>query len=159
MEHKNTFHTLDDLYISPFNAVRFYDNNGTPHYMYYDRNLHPTGIYAADHLLQSLTNGETTIKAVARRLGCSGRDISGLIRCLTGMPSDDFRTQYLMRLVDDLLCYTSLSLADVARRSGIGSERNLYSFCRRRFRCTPAERRNKIRSLGDVGRYALPDDV
>ena len=155
MEAKKPYYTLEDLYISPFKSVRYFDDNGTAKYRPLERNLHPTGIYAADYLLQSLTNGETTLAVIALRLGCSGRDISGLIRCLTGMPSDDFRIQYRCRLIDDLLRFTSLSLAEVAHRSGIGSERNLYSFCRRHFGCTPADRRNQIRTVGDEGRFCL----
>ena len=155
MDAKKHFHTLEDLYISTFTYIRYFDQNGTAKYRPLERNLHPTGIYAADLLLQSLTNGETTLTAIARRLGCSGRDISGLIRCLTGMPSEEFRNQYRMKLVDDLLRYTSLSLAEVAQKSGIGSERNLYSFCRRHYNCTPADRRNQIRSVGDEDRYSI----
>ena len=155
MEAKKQFLTLDDLYISPFTHVRRYDDNGQPIYTPLERKLHPTGLYAADLLLQSLTNGTTNLAAIARRLGCSGRDLSGLVRCLTGQPSDDFRNQYRQRLVDDLLRFTSLSLAEVALRSGIGSERNLYSFCRRHHGCTPSDRRNQIRKVGDEGRFEI----
>jgi AraC-like DNA-binding protein len=155
MDAKKRFLTLDDLYISPFTKVRRFDDNGMPVYSPLERNLQPTGIYAADHLLQSLTNGENTLTAIANRLGCSGRDLSGLVRCLTGIPSEDFRNQYRQRLVDDLLRFTSLSLVEVANHSGIGSERNLYSFCRRQYGCTPADRRNKIRQVGDEGRFGL----
>lgn len=154
MYAKKRFLTLEDLYISPFTKVRRYDDNGQPVYTPLDRNLHPTGLYAADLLLQSLTNGETTLANIARRLGCSGRDLSGLVRCLTGIPSDDFRHHYRQRLVDDLLRFTSLSIAEVALRSGVGSERNLYAFCRRYHGCTPADRRQQIRQVGDEGRFS-----
>ena len=155
MEAKKQFLTLDDLYISPFIKVRRYDENGQSVYTPLERNLHPTGLYAADLLLQSLTNGTTNLATVALRLGCSGRDLSGLVRCLTGQPSDDFRNHYRLRLVDDLLRFTALSLAEVALRSGIGTERNLYSFCRRHHGCTPADRRQHIRMVGDEGRFSV----
>lgn len=67
MEAKKRLMTLDNLYISPFTKVRRYDDNGLPVYTTFERNLHPTGIYAADPLLQSLTNGETTLTTIARR--------------------------------------------------------------------------------------------
>ena len=155
MEANKHFLSLDDLYISPFTKIRRYDDNGQAVYTPLERKVQPTGIYAADHLLHSLTNGETTLTTIANRLGCSGRDISGLVRCLTAMPSEDFRNQYRMRLVDDLLRFTSLSLAEVAMCSGIGSERNLYSFCRRHHGCTPNDRRNQIRQVGDEGRFKI----
>ena len=47
MDAKKDFHTLDDLYISPFTSVRYYDDNGQPRYRPLERNLYPTGIYAA----------------------------------------------------------------------------------------------------------------
>lgn len=152
---KNRFHTLEDIYISPFTHIRKFDDNGQPYYVPLVRQTNPTGIYAADHLLQSLTNGETTLKSIALRLGCSGRDLSGLLRCLTGLPSDEIRHQYRQRLIDDLLRFTSLSLAEVASRSGIGSERNLFHFTRRTFGCTPQERRDRLRKTGDEGRFGL----
>lgn len=155
MDAKQDFHTLDDLYISPFKSARYYDDNGQPRYRPLERNLHPTGIYAADLLLQSLTLGRSSLTALARRLGCSSRDISGLIRCLTGQPSDQFRTAYRKRLVTDLLRFTDLSLPEVAVRSGIGKKRNLHLFINQHFGCTPEELRQRIRKVGDTGRFAI----
>lgn len=155
MDAKKQYHTLDDLYISPFTSARYYDDNGQPRYRPLVRNLHPTGIYAADLLLQSLSLGNCSLTALARRLSCSSRDISGLIRCLTGQPSDHFRTAYRKRLVTDLLRFTDLSLPEVAARSGIGQKRNLHLFTNLHFGCTPDELRHRIRHVGDEGRFAI----
>lgn len=155
MDAKKQFHTLDDLYISPFTSSRYYDDNGQPRYRPLVRNLHPTGIYAADLLLQSLSIGQGSLTALARRLGCSSRDISGLIRCLTGQPSDQFRTEYRKRLVTDLLRFTDLPLPEVAARSGIGRKRNLHLFTNHHFGCTPDELRQRIRQVGDEGRFII----
>ena len=149
MDAKKDFHTLDDLYISPFTSVRYYDDNGQPRYRPLERNLYPTGIYAADLLLQSLTLGHGSMSAIANRLGCSSRDLSGLIRCLTGQPSDQFRTAYRKRLVTDL------PLPDVAARSGIGRKRNLHLFTNIHFGCTTEELRHRIRQVGDAGRFGI----
>ena len=155
MTSKKSFLTLEELYISPFSGIRYFDENGTAKYHALERNLHPTGIYAADLLLQSFSLGYGSMTALAKRIGCSNRDVSGLIRCLTGQPSDQFRTEYRKRLVCDLLRYTSLALPEVALRSGIGMKRNLHNFVNHHFGCTPDELRNKIRSIGDEGRYAI----
>ncbi|MBQ7900231.1 MAG: helix-turn-helix transcriptional regulator [Bacteroidales bacterium] len=155
MDAKKDFHTLDDLYISPFTSVRYYDDNGQPRYRPLERNLHPTGLYAADLLLQSLTLGRGSLSDLARRLGCSSRDLSGLIRCLTGQPSDQFRTAYRKRLVTDLLRFTDLPLPDIAARSGIGRKRNLHLFTNLHFGCTPEELRHRIRQVGDAGRFGV----
>ena len=90
MANEKRYKTLDELYISPFTSVRHFDENGQAVYTSLERNLQPTGLYATDLLLQSLTAGENRLKSVADRLGCSDRDLSGFIRCLTGQPSHDF---------------------------------------------------------------------
>ena len=155
MDAKKEYHTLDDLYISPFTLARYYDDNGQPCYRPLVRNLHPTGIYTADLLLQSLSTGNCSLTALAHHLGCSSRDLSGLIRCLTGQPSDKFRAEYRKRLVTDLLRFTDLSLPEVAARSGIGQKRNLHLFTNHHFGCTPEELRQRIRLLGDAGRFSV----
>jgi len=155
MSTEKRYKTLDDLYISPFTKVRHYDENGQAVYSPLERNLQPTGLYAADLLLQSLTAGENRLKSIADRLGCSDRDLSGFIRCLTGQPSHDFCTAYRLRLIDDLLRFTALPLSDVARRSGLGTARSLHRFVLRHRDCTPSDRRAQIRQVGDEGRFAI----
>ena len=155
MSTEKRYKTIDDLYISPFNSFRHYDQNGQAVYSPLERNLHPTGLYAADLLLQSLTAGENRLKSIAKSLGCSDRDLSGFIRCLTGQPSHDFCIIYRLRLIDDLLRFTALPLSDVARRSGLGTARSLHRFVLRHYGCTPNDRRQQIRHVGDEGRFGL----
>ena len=155
MADQKQFKTLDEIYISPFVKIRHFDTNGLAKYLPLERNLHPTGIYAADYLLQSLTSGFSRLNSIATHLGCSDRDLSGLIRCITGQPSHDFIIAYRLRLIDDLLRYTSLPLSDVALRSGLGTARSLHRFLLRHRGCTPSDRRNQIRSVGDEGRFSL----
>lgn len=155
MEGKKTYHTLDELYIGPFTTVRRFDENGSPRYVALERRLKPTGIYAADALLQSFARGESVLVHIARQMGCTARDLSGMMRCLTGMPSDDFRLAYRLRLADDLLRFTALPLAEVARRSGFGSAHNLHVAMRRHHQQTPDERRHKLRRPGDEGRFGV----
>lgn len=155
MSIEKRYKTLDEVYISPFKAVRHYDENGRAVYKPLERNLHPTGLYAADYLLQSLTAGENRLKSIANHLGCSDRDLSGFIRCLTGQPSHDFIVVYRLRLIDDLLRFTCLTLPEVAQRSGLGTTRSLHRFVLRHRGCTPSDRRQQIRQLGDEGRFGL----
>lgn len=155
MSIEKRYKTLDEVYISPFKAVRHYDENGRAVYKPLERNLHPTGLYAADYLLQSLTAGENRLKSIANNLGCSDRDLSGFIRCLTGQPSHDFIVDYRLRLIDDLLRFTCLTLPEVAQRSGLGTTRSLHRFVLRHRGCTPSDRRQQIRQLGDEGRFGL----
>jgi transcriptional regulator GlxA family with amidase domain len=67
----------------------------------------------------------------------------------------DFRQAYQFRLSDDLLRYTSLPVADVAICSGFASRVNLYFAYQRDLKTTPNDRREKLRQLGDEGRYKM----
>ena len=63
--------------------------------------------------------------------------------------------QPVVRMMDELLRYTDLTPAEVARRSGIGSVNNLYLVTKRNYKESPVEHRRKIRLKGDEGRYKL----
>ncbi len=58
-------------------------------------------------------------------------------------------------IVDDLLYYTGLGMADVFKRVGFGSAKNLYLIYMREFGIAPSEHRQKIREEGNVWRYKL----
>lgn len=147
--------TIDQLYISPFTARRRYDEEGIAHYDEIPRNLHPTGVDVMDHYLRRLSEGLDVMKEFSKLYGLRAEDMEALIFILTGMKAMDFRMAYQMRLADELLRYTDLPLAEVARRSGLGSHTNLCVFFRRKYRQTPTVRRIALRRKGDAGRYRV----
>ena len=155
METRQTYFSLDELYISPFSKVRKFDDNGERYYVPIQRQMNPTGIYAADYMLQAFSRGEKSMTAIAEHLGCDGRDLSGLIRCISGMPSEEFRIEYRKRLVQDLLRFTDMQLPEIAAHSGLGTQRNLIFFFHRNYDCTPILLRYKLRKRGDEGRFAI----
>ena len=80
---------------------------------------------------------------------------------LTVMRGEDFRLTYQMRMADDLMRYTRMTLAEVARRSGIGSPLNLNQLYRREDNSTSNERRQLRQKklpvvVGDYGRAFRP---
>lgn len=148
-------YTLDDLYISPLTSRRRYSEDGKITYIPLERNLQPTGIHIMDDLVRGLTNGQTDIMAFCKRYGARLGDIDSLIFLLTGMRGIDFRQAYLLRIADDLLRYTSLRVADVARISGHGSRTNLYFAYQRDLKTTPSDRHKKIRQEGEEDLYRI----
>jgi AraC-like DNA-binding protein len=74
---------------------------------------------------------------------------------LTGMRGVDFRMAYQVRMADELLRYTDLTIAEVSRRAGFGSANNLYLTYKREFDIAPGYRRIALREDGDVGRFKL----
>ena len=66
-----------------------------------------------------------------------------------------FRQAYQIHMADDLLRYTSLSVADVAHRSGLGSRTNRYFAYKRDFKCSPTERREQLQRQGDEDMYKI----
>lgn len=147
--------TLADLYISPFNYERRYNGEGRRIYVPIEVNRQPTGIHILDDLLRTLTAGNLDVAAFCKQYGMRYTDLDGLLFLLTGMRGVEFRQAYQLRLADDLLRYTSLSVADVASHSGCGSRINLYYIYKRDLRTTPSERREKLRQEGDEDRFKI----
>lgn len=147
--------TLDALYISPFTARRRYDEDGTVHYDKIERNLSPSGVEVMDHYLRRLSEGHDRVNDFCKIYGLRTEDVEALIYILTGMPGPEFRLAYQLRLADDLLRYTDLSLHEVARHSGLGSQSRFCVVIHRERKQTPKQRRFSLRQEGDVGRYKL----
>ena len=147
--------TLDEMYISPFTARRRYDEEGVMHYDAVERNTAPTGVEVMDRYLRRLSEGKDVVKDFCRIYGLRTEDMEALIFILTGMKGQDFRMAYQLRLADELLRYTDLPLAEVARRSGLGSHTNFCVVIHREWKQTPTERRTALRQKGDARRYRL----
>ena len=147
--------TLDYLYITPFTHRRRYSEEGRVSYVPVVRNLKPTGIKLMDDYLRYLSAGHSNITAFSKRYGARVGDVDSLVFLLTGMCGVDFRQAYQMRMADDLLRYTSMSVADVAHRSGLGSRTNLYFAYKRDFKCSPTDRREQLQKQGDEDLYKI----
>lgn len=154
--------TFDELYRSPLREERCYelkDNGaGKPHVeeKYVARNLPEarlTGIQAMDEFVRFLADGRSDIQTFCEERGLKLSDIDSLVFILTGIRGIDFRQRYQVRMMDELLRYTSLSLAEVARRSGLGSAHNLYLTTKREYNEAPTEHRKNLREPEDEGRY------
>ena len=134
----------------PFAERREFDTqSGAARYFPMERELQRSGVRMLDELLAWLDAG--SLGAVAQfceKRGLSYNDLGGLVFCLTGMSGEDFRLTYQM-------CYTRMTLAEVALRSGIGSPLNLNQSYRCEYDLTPGERRRLLRKKDDVGRYRL----
>ena len=154
--------TFDELYCSPLREERRCefkdDGTGKPQVLenYVARNLPEvrlTGIQAMDEFVRFLADGRSDIQAFCEERGLRISDIDSLVFVLTGMRGIDFRQRYQINMMNELLRYTSLSPAEVARRSGLGSAHNLYQTTKREFGEAPIEHRKNLREPGDEGRY------
>ena len=148
-------YTLDDLFISPFTQKRRYDEDGRCWYVPIERRTAPTGILVMDDFLRYLADGQSDMQAFANRYGLKTEEVGVLVFILTGMKGVRFRQLYQIRLVDELLRYTDMTPAEVARRSGLGSQNNMYLALRREYNMSATERRMFLRKEGDAGRYRL----
>ena len=108
-----------------------------------------------DEYLRFLAAGNTDIHAFIDRHGLLFGELSALVCILTGMKHTLFRQKYQSRLADELLRYTDMSQPDIARRSGLGSQINLYQALRRDCDMSATERRNFLRKEGDLGRFTF----
>lgn len=156
--------TFDELYRSPLREERCFEVVGggseEPKTIvkYVARNLpeaRSTGIQVMDEFISYLAEGGSDMSAFCKERGLRYNDIDSLVFVLTGMRGVDFRQRYQVRMMDELLRYTSLSPAEVGRRTGIGSTFNLYRMSKREYGEAPGEHRKHIREAGDEGRYGL----
>ena len=147
--------TFKELFIMPFTQTRRDSEEGVVSYVPIERNLTPTGIHIFDAYLQYLADGGSDLQAFVDRYGMRRNDIDSLVFVLTGIKGVDFRLQYQRWTAWYLLLYTDMTIADVAKRSGIGSANNLYLTFKRDYNLAPGYYRNQHRKNGDVGRYKL----
>jgi len=144
-----------DVYITPLRQRRRYSPDGYVSYELIERKTEPTGIHIFDAYLQYLTDGNSDLQAFADKHGLRRDDIDSLVFVLTGMRGVDFRLKYQLWMAEQLLRFTDMSVAEVAKRSGIGSANNLYLTYKREYNIAPGYRRQRIRQPGDVGKYKL----
>lgn len=147
--------TVDDLYIPPFTAQKKYSEDGDEHWVPLERSLAPTGNPQADFVARLMAGGMTDLETIAKTIGCQTNDFYGWLRVTTGMSARLFRLQYIFRMADDLLRYTSMSIGEIARRTGSYSASALCQLYRKYRRCTPDDRRRAIRQHNDEGRFRL----
>jgi AraC-like DNA-binding protein len=154
--------SFEEFYCSPLREERCYevkeDSAGKPHVMenYVARNLpevRSTGIWVMDEYINSLVAGQFDVAAFCEERGLRISDIDSMVFMLTGMRGIDFRQRYQLQVMNELLRYTTLTSAEVARRSGFGSAFNLYQITKREYGEAPVEHRKNIREPGDEGRY------
>ena len=147
--------TVEQLYITPFHYQRTYTPEGLILYNPIDVNRQPTGIHLLDDLLCRLTDATLDVATFCTDYGARVTDLDAFVYLLTGLRSIEFRQAYQLRLADDLLRYTPLSIADVAQRSGFGTRVNLYYAYKFNLRTSPTARRNHLRQKGDEDRYRI----
>ena len=145
----------EELYISPFISRRVYDEDGNISYQPLERNLNPTGIHLLDEFLLEITAGLDSQATFCHWRGISSAHLSGFVQLLTGLSAKELRLTLALLLADDLLRYTSLTLAQIAIRIGLGTTVNLCYLFQSRYGSTPLDRKRSLRKGGDVGKFRL----
>lgn len=148
---------VDRVYRMPFRERRVFDEQtGRPRYLPLETDPVATGVALLDEWLRWLGAGaEGGVDAFCKAGGVRREDWDGLVRVLSGVSCQEFMTLYALRLADALLRFTRMRVAEVAARSGFGSERNIYRVFLSRHGTTPREHRLQLQQPGDAGRYRL----
>lgn len=81
-------------------------------------------------------------------------DIDSLVFVLTGRRGVAFLMAFQVRMANELLRYTDLSMADVSKCAGFGSANTIY-LTYKRFGIAPVSVARRFTRKGDVGRYDL----
>ena len=151
----NTFMTIDDIYISPFTGQRTFDTEGRMSWIPMERNMHPTGNPRLDYIAQLLAGGLTDLDRLADKLGCKREHLNGWVYAMFGMNGIKFRHEYICRLTDDLMRYTSMSLEQIAKRTGCYSASSLCQIYIKHRHVKPDARRQAMRQPRDEGRFRV----
>lgn len=144
---------VEDFYIPPFKQQRVFAPNGTFSYVALEEKHVRTGLDLFDRYIRYLASGGMSTSDFARKFGAKAEDFSSVVFLLTGMHLADFRFAYQVRMADELLRYTDMPLDEVARRSGFGTQLNLYYGIKRQFDTSPGRHRRFARGTYDLGRY------
>ena len=149
--------SLDQLYISPFTAERYFDSEtGKALYRPVERNMSPTGIHLLDRFLQIVCLSEHyTVNTLRNKLGVEMREFSVFCLLLTGMEYESLHEAIRLRLADDLLRFTDLEMRDVARRCGYSDYSGLFKLFDKKYKCSVGDRQRHVRKRGDVGRWRI----
>ena len=132
-----------------------YDEDGNISYVPIQRNLSPTGINIVDEYLRYMASGKMNVTDFTKPRGLLTEEI-GIVRfVLTGIRGLRFRQLYQIKFVDELLRYTDLSFAEIAKRTGLGTPYYMYICLRREYDMSATERRKYLRQRGDLGRYVF----
>ena len=146
---------FERLYVAPFTQRRGFDERSLTYRMVpMEQARQLTGIKVLDMVVDRLIKGPGP-KKNPRYRGYTDPKLSATVHKLTGLTLPELRLHWHMQVARDLLRYTDLPLAEVARRSGLGSHTNFCVVIRRERKQTPTERRTALRQKGDAGRYRV----
>ena len=148
-------YTIDDLYFSVFNERRKFDEEGNVYYVPLDKNTAPTGVKVFDNFLNYLNEGRSGVNVFCHMAGVSIKDFRGLCMILTGMNPVIFQMRWTEHAVLELLRYSNLSLEEVTKLSGAGSQKNMCETWTRASGYSPWYYRYNEREKGDVGKYRV----
>lgn len=146
---------FDRLYITPFTRRRGFDEEKMQViWLPLDVDPRPTGIDILDTVRDELRQYRNPSR-LCRRWGISTADLGHLLRLLTGMDTRQLYMAWRARQTDELLRYTDISLADLARRLRFQSTMALNVFVNNYSGQSPTARRRTLRQSGDLNRYGL----
>ena len=147
--------TLEELYIQPFTARRVYDEEGRINWVPVERKKNPTGYPHLDFIVNAMAEGLFDMKMIASFMDCTMDSFNGYLKTLTGMTAKTLRKEYMFRLADDLLRYTSMTADEVAQRIGLSSSSSLSQQFKKYRHVTVEMQRKLLREERDEGRYRI----
>lgn len=154
MERKPQF-TVKDLFVTPFTKQRLFHEDGTVEFVDIpDTQIH-TGLDVFDEVITMLRSGKCSVDRILKELGVDRKDINGLMRLATGLNLAEFVAEWQLLTADELLRYTNMSMAEVAKFCGMGSGVNLSRRISQAYKYPPVSRRWELRKKNDLGRFRL----
>lgn len=160
MEQKNYAQfTLEEVFTPFFLYERKILEGGKIVYEEVDRTPRVTGIVAFDTFLRYLEAGQRNLSTIASTMGVYQRDLTGMVRLLTGMSAAEFISAYQTHIISLLLRYTDMTALEIARRYNLGTPSNIAQRLKDAYGETIGQRRYGHRVKHDLGRFLLEKPV
>ena len=136
---------IDEVYISPLKRRRVRREDGSEIMEEVPHAIRPSGSMIMDAVVQILFFRRIfQINNIARILGVDPVKLAGAMQILTGMPMLDFLNIFRLRLVQEYLACTDLSLSQIAACCDFSSQSLSHVFTKE-IGCSPAAYRRSHR--------------
>lgn len=144
----------EDVYISILKRKRIFQEDGWERMEEVPQALRPSGCLVLDAVVECLAKKKIySDRAVAAALKVPVRDLTAVLRVLTGYTTQGFINAYRLLAAEEYLRCTALSLEEIVARLGWSSRYTFSLLFRKRFGISPVSYRRRKRPNDYQYRY------
>lgn len=145
---------VEEVYVSILKRKRVFQKDGWERMEEVPHVLRPSGSQVVDAVVECLVKKKLySDQVVAAALKVRVRDLTGVLRVLTGYTTQGFINAYRLLAAEEYLRCTDLPLEEIVARLGWGSRNSFSLLFRQRFGIAPVNYRRRKRPKDYQHRY------